>query len=451
MQPAAKNKRPTLIIIGSGMATARLLEKLVALEHPYRIVVYGEEAKPSYNRILLSSLLSEDKTEADLPLLSNDWYLRHNIDLRTESPVVSVDRKSKTVTTGSGASESYDLLVFATGSRALIPDIPGSTIQNVMGFRNQQDVQTMNRIAQSSESRGQAIVVGGGLLGLEAAHGLNHLGMKVTLIHRNQWLMNRQLDKTAGEILQRQLEARGINFVMGASPVAVKGASPQMIRDADSERGANNSFQQLLLDTGERIDGDLLVFAAGIQPNAEIADLAGIKSRRAICINDQMQTSAEGIYALGECAELDGQLFGLVAPVWEQAEVLASVLCGDTQTRYFYQDAATQLKVSGIDLFSAGDIAKAEADHCENIVLSLPEQGLYRRLFIQNDQLKAAVLLGDRTNSSWYSDLIKNQTPVSDIRPWLMFGKDYLPEKGTETGTRSNADQTSHAASLEAA
>jgi len=436
-----------LIIIGSGMATARLLEKLVELKHSYQILVIGEERQPSYNRVLLSSLLAKDKTEEDLPLLDESWYQKHGIELCLGSSVVDIDTANKIITTGSNTKHSYDSLVFATGSKALIPDIAGSDLKGVMGFRDQRDVKAMTQMAQKAAQQnqsGHAIVVGGGLLGLEAAHGLNSLGMKVTLIHRNKWLMNRQLDKTAGDILQKQLEARGINFVIGASPTNIEG---------------KHNFESLELSNGALLSGDLLVFAAGIQPNCQIAQSAGLKTDKAICIDDQMRTSAEGIYALGECAELNGQLFGLVAPVWEQAEVLAEVLCGETQNSYSYQEAPTQLKVSGIDLFSAGDIAKAEAEDCEDIVLSLPEQGLYRRLFIRNNQLKAVVLLGNRANSSWYSKLIKNQTNICEIRPWLMFGEDFLPEElsakhiafDSVNVTNLNRNQYSDTASLHAA
>lgn len=406
----ATDNKTELLIIGSGMATAKLLEYLFSEPHNFQVRVIGNEPSPSYNRILLSSLLAREKTSEDLPLLSHGWYSKHGVDLIANDAVIDVDTQTRRVTTESGSRYSYDKLVFATGSRAHIPKINGTKLQNVMGFRNQSDVAKMTELVANSQEQNQAfnvVVIGGGLLGLEAAHGLNLLGANVRVVHRREWLMNRQLDKPAGQILQAQLETRGICFSMGRSPKNIQGV---------------DSVNAIELDDGSTHPADLVLFAAGIDPNKELAASAGIPTERAIIADAQLRTAAPGVFAFGECAQIEGQTFGLVAPIWDQAQVLASVLTGG-YAQYHYRTSPTQLKVSGIDLYSAGEISANEQD--ENLVTSWPERGIYRRLIISENYLKGAILLGNREGGSWYGELIQQRADIDSMRAGLIFGREH--------------------------
>ncbi len=392
-----------LVIIGSGMATAKLLEALVARGSRYTVTVIGEEQQPSYNRILLSSILCGDKTEQDACLLDKPWYQAQGVRLHTGDRAISVDLAGKTVATEQGEIFPYDRLVFATGSTAHIPTIPGADAVGVMGFRSLAD---LAQIRLNAKRGGKALVVGGGLLGLEAAHGLNALGMDVTVIHRNRYPMNRQLDDEAGALLQQQLERRGIAFAMNVSPQSLS---------VD-----NGAVTGMALSNGANLDADLVLFAAGIDPRMELAQAAGIACKRAIVADRFMQTSADNVYALGECCEIDGRTFGLVAPVYEQAECLADKLCHRPTAGYTYVETPTQLKVSGIDLYSAGELpfgADTSSQYLRN-----PARGIYRRLIFKGDQLVGAVLLGDRTGGVWYGELIQSGASVREERSWLMFG-----------------------------
>jgi len=395
-----------LVIIGSGMATARLLESLADNGYGGAITVIGDEMQASYNRVLLSSVLAGEKNSQDLPLLDISWYRQHQVELITGETVVFVDSQKQQVKTHLGTAVDYDKLVFATGSRAHIPNIPGVQGLGVLGFRSLKDLDAIRRLATTGK---RAVVVGGGLLGLEAAHGLNTLGVDVTVIHRRAWPMNRQLDAEAGALLQERLEQRGIGFVLSASPVEVSLASGQV--------------SGIFIDSGDFIDADMVVFAAGIDPNKELAAEAGIACNRAIVANEFMQTRKEGVYALGECAEINDMTFGLVAPVWQQADVLARELAGVPTSGYCYEDAPTQLKVSGIDLFSAGNIDSGDEIYSQ--VMRDKEQGIYRRLIFTEDRLTGAILLGDRSGGTWYDQLIQSAESIDAVRPWLMFGSAY--------------------------
>lgn len=402
-----------LVIVGSGMAAARLLEELVARRREgegadYRITVIGDEPLSSYNRILLSSVLCGDKTADQLSLLENDWYRRNRIEIRAGERVTAVDIACKTLATDSGATIAWDKLVFATGSRPHFPEIDGIHADNVMGFRTLGDLEKLVEMAPVHK---RAVVVGGGLLGLEAAHGLQALGLQVTVVHRRQWLMNRQLDRAAGQLLQEILKERGMAFAMGVEPDAI------LTTPADGKRQVTNGVS---LSDGCTLDASLVLFAAGIQPNTGLARQARIPCIKGILVDDRLQTKVPDIYALGECCQIGEQTFGLVAPVWRQAEVLAANLTGDREVRYCHKEAPTQLKVSGIDLFSAG---KTDGDQHQLIVDR--QAGVYRRLILRNDKIVGAILLGDRAGGAWYGELIDNGTDIGPFRPWLIFGREY--------------------------
>lgn len=395
-----------LVIIGSGMATARLLESLAENGYTGSVTVIGEEKQASYNRILLSSVLCGEKTPKDLPLLDMEWYHQHQVELITGERVVAIDKSNQQVTTDAGTVVDFDKLVFATGSRAHIPNIPGVEGSGVLGFRSLQDLDVIHSLAESGK---KAVVIGGGLLGLEAAHGLNTLGVSVTVVHRRAWLMNRQLDEEAGAMLQTMLEQRNISFYMSASPLEVS--------------LANGKVAGVFLNSGDFLDADIVVFAAGIDPNMELASESGVPCHKAIVANEFMQTGIDNIYALGECAEIDGMTFGLVAPVWQQADILAKELSGVPTSGYCHQEAPTQLKVSGVELFSAGAITVPEGGKSQ--VLRDAEQGIYRRLILAGDSLAGAILLGDRSGGNWYGELIQSGESIAAVRPWLMFGSAY--------------------------
>lgn len=393
-----------LLIVGSGMAAARLLSALAERRTACDITVIGEEPQASYNRILLSSILCGENSEEELSLLDSSWYDTHGIQLHTGDRVVSVDIPGKSVSTESGKQFHFDKLVFATGSKARVPGLPGSEARGVMGFRSLAD---LARIRLCAEKGCRAVVVGAGLLGLEAAHGLHALGADVTVVHRNAHPMNRQLDTEAGELLQQQLENRGIEFVMNVSPVGL------------SEE--NGRVTGVGLSDGSYLAADMVLFAAGIEPRMEVARAAGIDCNRAIIADRFLRTSEEHVYALGECCEIEGRTFGLVAPVYDQAECLADILCDKPTTGYTYRETPTQLKVSGIDLFSAGALP-FEADTASQLLRN-PSRGIYRRLVFAGDRLVGAILLGDRSGGVWYDELIQSGKSVADIRPWIMFGK----------------------------
>jgi nitrite reductase (NADH) large subunit len=395
-----------LVIIGSGMAAARLLESLDEQKAGFDITVIGEEPQSSYNRILLSSVLCGEKGPRELPLLSPEWYRARRINLITGQAVTSVDIEGRRVYTAHGHIIDYDRLVFATGSRAHIPQVSGIDADGVLAFRSLTDLDRIRELAASSK---RVVVVGGGLLGLEAAHGLDSLGLQVTVVHRRGWPMNRQLDREAGQLLQSQLEVRGIRFAMNASPERLQASEGRV-------RG-------VVLDNGLELKAGMALFAAGIEPNSELAGDAGLECRRAIVVDRYLQTSVKHIYALGECCQIGERTFGLVAPVRQQADILAANLTGKPGEGYRHLDTPTRLKVSGIDLYSAG--RHGAAANAEEQVLRDPGAGVYRRLFFDRDRLVGAILLGDCSGGRWYDELIKSRQAVGAQRPWLVFGPDY--------------------------
>lgn len=390
------------------MVAQRLLERLCAQpEQPFsRIVVLSGEPAPAYNRILLSSMLAGDAGEDSLVLQPDDWFGRHGIERRQGDPVVRIDRDAQQVVTASGHIERYDQLVIATGSRSASLGLPGEDLKGVVGFRDLRDTHTLIELSQRYR---RAVVIGGGFLGLEAAEGLRCRGMAVTVLHRGGHLLNRQLDKVGGALLETALGDRGLTVRTGTSPMALLG---------------NQQLRAVQLADETLISTDLVVVAAGITPNAEIGRNAGLACDRGILVNDRLQTSDPHIYALGECCQLGGQTFGLVEPGYEQAEVLAEVLGrADSQSRFQPTVIATRLKISGIPIFSSG---QTEADeHTDSVVWQDYETNRYCRLMIRDQKLTGAVLFGETSDGPWYHERIRQADDITEYRANLAFGKDY--------------------------
>ncbi|MCQ0988802.1 nitrite reductase large subunit NirB [Jiella marina] len=394
-----------LVVIGAGMASGRVLEHLFETDaQAYEVTLFNAEPRGNYNRIMLSPVLSGEKSYAEIVTHDDDWYAEHKVTCRFGEKVLSVDRTRKVVV-GEKGEVPYDKLIIATGSTPFIVPVEGRDLPGVIAYRDLDDTNTM--IEASGKPGTQAVVIGGGLLGLEAAAGLRLRGMEVTVVHLSGHLMERQLDEAAGYLLRKDLERRGINVVTRGST--------QRIVGTDKVEGVE-------LADGTVLPASLVVMAVGIRPSVQIAKEAGLDVGRAITVDAQMQTSDPDIYAVGECVEFEGTLFGLVAPLYEQAKVLAKALLGEADT-FVVKELSTKLKVTGCDLFSAGDFAEAEGR--EEIVLRDPTQGVYRRLVIENDRLVGAVMYGDTGDANWFFDLMKNKTPVAEMRETLIFGQSY--------------------------
>lgn len=395
-------QRERLLIVGNGMAGIRLVENVLA-QAPgrYAITVIGSEPHPAYSRLMLSPVLAGEKPFEATITHDRGWYAANDITLHTGRRIATIDRAARELVDEDGARLAYDRLVLATGSRPVILPVAGSTLPGVVGFRDQADVETM--LAEARPGR-RAIVIGGGLLGLEAANGLAARGMHVTLVHLMPHLMERQLDAAAAHLLRKEFEARGVDIITRAETTAVLGAGRATgIRLAD----------------GREIAADLVVMAAGIRPEAELARAAGLAVNRGVIVDDSMRTSDRAIFAVGECAEHAGICHGLVAPLYEMAAVLADSLADKTAT-YRPAPVATRLKVSGVDLFSAGDFTGDET--CEDVVLSDPARGTYRRVVIRADRLVGAVLYGDTADSGFFFDLIASSENIAAMRDALIFG-----------------------------
>lgn len=398
----------TLVICGHGMVAQRLLEKLVAKPHrPFtRIVVFNGEASPAYNRIQLSALLAGDANEDSLQLQQPDWYQHNSITVHQGDPVTAINREERTVTTASGRTQHYTSLVLATGSRSASLGLEGEGLEGVMGFR---DLKDTRQLIHTSQHQRRAVVIGGGFLGLEAAEGLRSRGMAVTVLHRGSHLLNRQLDETGGALLKRALTERGLAIRTQTSPVALLG---------------RNLVRAVQLDDETLISTDLVVIAAGITPNTELAREAGLDCERAICVNPQLQTSDPYIYALGECCQLENQTFGLVEPGYQQADVLAQVLChSDSEAAFEPSTIPTRLKISGIPIFSCGQ-TEAGPD-TESVVWQDYDTNRYCRLLIRDQRLTGAVLFGETSDGPWYSERIQQADDISPYRAHLAFGKHY--------------------------
>jgi len=400
-----------LVVVGNGMAGVRAVEELLKLAPDlYGITVFGAEAHPNYNRILLSPVLAGEQTLQDIVLNPVEWYLANGIRLHLGKKVVKIDRVAREVVAEDGTREPYDRLLLATGSNPFILPLPGVDLDGVLTYRDIHDTQRM--IAAAGEYR-DAVVIGGGLLGLEAANGLKLRGMNVTVVHLMPWLMERQLDKTAAQLLQKTLEAKGLAFRLEAQTEALLGP---------------DRVSAVRLKSGESLPAQLVVMAVGIRPNTELAQAAGLHCHRGIVVNDTMQTFDPRVYAVGECVSHRGTAYGLVAPLFEMAKVCANHLAHHGIGRYVGSVPSTKLKVTGVDLFSAGDFTGGEGT--EDIVLADPGAGVYKKLVIKDDKLVGAVMYGDTIDGAWYFKLLREGRSVTGIRDKLMFGESNLGDAG---------------------
>jgi len=384
--PIRATVRPRrLVVVGNGMAGMKVIERLLELAPTaYEITVFGAEPHPNYNRILLSPVLAGEKRAQDIILNPPEWYREKGVRLHLCDPIVAIDRKRRTVRSRAGVEASYDRLLLATGSKPVVLPIPGAELAGVTTFRNLEDVAAMLEAAREHR---KAVVIGGGLLGLEAAHGLLQQGMEVTVAHLFDWLMERQLDRPAALLLQQSLEGRGIKFRMAARTAG-------LIAAAGTERVAGVRFAD-----DSSLEADLVVMAAGIRPNIDLAVAAGLRCDRGLLVDDTMQTFDPCIYAVGECVQHRNCTYGLLAPLMEQADVCATHLAEIGIGRYRGSLVATQLKVTGIDVFSAGDFVGGPRS--ESLVLRDAKRGIYKRLVIEDNRVRGAVLYGDVEDGAW--------------------------------------------------
>lgn len=397
-----------LVVVGSGMAAIRLVETLRRRGDRRSIAVLGAERSLPYNRIMLSPLLSGETAWQHLVSHPAEWYEQNAIDLRLGCAVGSIDCALRRVHCTDGFSVQYTDLVFATGSRAALPPLPGIDLPGVSAFRDVGDVAHLQKIARQG---GAAVVLGGGLLGLEAAVALAARGMRVTLLHRAAQLMNRQLDAVAASYLQRAIEQRGVRVITGRSPVAIAGQTLT----------GTGRVSAVVLDDGTELPAQLVVAATGIQPVAELAKSAGLTVARGIVVDAHLQTSAAGVHALGECCELDGETVGLVAPIWQQVDVLAANLCGERRP-FAAQPYVTMLKVSGIDVHSMGATEMTAATR--SLTFQDRDHGIYKKLIVRDGNIVGALLFGDIADSQLFFNLIKQKTQVgSDYCRLLLAGE----------------------------
>ncbi|MGN7735018.1 nitrite reductase large subunit NirB, partial [Ensifer sp. 22564] len=402
----AEHTTEKLVIIGNGMAPGRMLEELFEkASGRYAVTIFNAEPRVNYDRIMLSPVLSGEKDYEQIIIHGDGWYIKHEITLYKGHKIIAIDRDAKTVTSDHGVTESYDKLVIATGSVPFIIPVPGKDLRGVITYRDLDDVQAMLLAAQSRE---KAVVIGGGLLGLEAAAGLNARGMDVTVLHVMPTLMERQLDPSAGYLLQRAVEERGIKVITKANTKRIVG---------------EEKVEGIELDDGRIIPATLVVMAVGIRPNVGLAKEAGLATNRGIVVDAGMQTSDGHIMALGECAEVGGMVYGLVAPLYEMARVAARHLAGDRSAAFVHSDTPTKLKVTGINLYSVGDFA--DGDGREEIVLRDATAGIYKRLVLKENRIIGTVLYGETGDGAWFNDLMKRGTDITEMRDTLIFGQAY--------------------------
>lgn len=393
-----------LVVIGNGMAGLRLLEELDrAGRDRFAITVVGAEPEPAYNRVLLSSLLAGEATPDDIAMRPRGWYEERGIALLTGAPAVAIDAPARAVALADGRVLGFDRLVLATGADPIKLPLPGRELDGVLTFRATADVALMREAAKSGAP---AVVIGGGLLGIEAAYGLARAGVPVTLVHVMDRLMERQLDAEGARLLARALEAKGIRVLLKTETKAILGTT---------------RVEAIETKAGDMLACGLLVMAVGVRASTQLAATGGIALSRGIQVDDRMQTSLEGVYALGDCAEHAGICYGLVEPAYEQARVLSAALCGQPG-RYQGSMLATNLKVSGVPVFSAGDFEGAGAAH---VVVQDEGMPSYRKLVLREGRLVGAVLVGDTADALWYAELIKSGSCVARFRHELAFGRAY--------------------------
>ena len=407
MTQSSHKKR--LVVIGNGMAPGRAIEKLLALSPDlYQITIFNAEPRVNYDRIMLSPVLAGEKSFDDIIIHNDEWYAQNDIILHKGDPVLFINRSEKFVVSKKGVSSNYDTLLIATGSSPILIPLPGHDLEGVLTYRDLEDVEAM---IDASKTQKHAVVIGGGLLGLEAAAGLQMQGMTVTVLHLMPTLMERQLDPTAGELLKQAMELRGIKVLTKANTKRIAGTE---------------KVEAVHLDDGTVIKADIVCMAVGIRPNADLAKAAGLKINRGILVQDNMKTSDPDIYAVGECAEHNGLCYGLVAPLYEMAAVVAAGLAGQV-AKYKTTISPTKLKVTGIDLFSAGDL-ETKAGR-EEITLKNSAGDFYKRLIIENDKIVGVVLFGNTADGPWFFGLLRRGVDINAMRQALIFGKTYDEEE----------------------
>ncbi len=393
-----------IVVIGAGMASGRVLENLTdAAPDQFDITLFNAEPRGNYNRIMLSPVLAGDQTYEDIVTHDDAWYADRGITCRFGEKVTNIDTAAKIVT-GPNGDVAYDKLIFGTGSEPFIIPLPGHDLDGVIAYRDLEDTERMMSMGEGNK----VVVIGGGLLGLEAAAGMAARGVEVTVVHIMGHLMERQLDEAAGYLLRKSLEGKGIDIKLQAN-------SKEIV-------GEDGKVKALMLDDGTELPCDLLVMAVGIRPSIALGKEAGLAVGRGIHVDDQMLTSVEDVYAVGECVEHDGAVFGLVAPLYDQAKVLAQTLLGE-EAAFVQKTLSTKLKVTGCDLFSAGDFAEGEGR--EDIVFRDPSRGVYKRLVIEGNKLVGAVMYGDVADGNWFFQLIKDETDIDEMREMLIFGPAY--------------------------
>lgn len=399
-----------LVLIGNGMAGMRTIDELLKLApDKYDITVFGAEPHGNYNRIMLSPVLAGDKTIDDIITHDIEWYERKGIDLYTNTTVTEIDRVSKVVIAEGGIVANYDKLILATGSNPFMLPLPGCELTGVISFR---DINDVNEMIKTAKTHKKAVVIGGGLLGLEAANGLRIQGMDVTVVHRSESLMNMQLDADAAALMKTELEATGLNFLMEHDTEALIG---------------DERVEKVRFKDGTEIDADLVVMAVGVRPNIELAKQSGLVCERGILVDDTMQTFTPNIYAVGECVQHRELTFGLVAPLFEQAKVCANHLAEMGISIYLTAPTATKLKVTGINLFSAGDFLGNEASE----VLTYRDESrfVYKKLVLNDNKIIGTVLYGDTQDGNWYFDMLTEQKDVSAIRENMLFGQQFVDDE----------------------
>ena len=415
-------KKMKLVMVGNGMAGVRTLEEILKISPDlYDITVFGAEPHANYNRILLSPVLAGEMTLKDIMLNDVDWYENHHIRLHLNKQVTKIDRIARKVIAADGTEEPYDRLLLATGSNPFVLPIPGKDLPGVITYR---DIKDTNAMIEAAGQFKHAVVIGGGLLGLEAANGLKLRGMDVTVVHLAEWLMERQLDKIAADMLKKSLENKGLKFLLRKQTTAILAG--------DAGRVGRVSFSD-----GEEVAADLVVMAVGIKPNDDLARSAGIHCTRGIVVSDTLQTFDPRIYAVGECVSHRGTAYGLVAPLFEMAKVCANHLAHLGIGRYEGSVTSTKLKVTGVDLFSAGNFQGA-ADS-EEIVLHDAFGGVYKKIVLKDDRIVGSVMVGDTGDGAWYFQMLRERQNVSEIRDHLMFGQSHLGNTGHQG--QSNAAQ----------
>ncbi len=399
----AVSVQPRLVVIGNGMAGMRTVEELLKMapDH-YDITVFGDEPHPNYNRILLSPVLAGEMAFEDTVLNGRAWYQEHGIRLHTAAPVTRIDRVRRRVIAANGTTAAYDRLLLAMGSHPFVPNITGARLPGVISYRTIEDVNAMRALPAGAK----AVIIGGGLLGLEAAYGLLSQGVQVTVVHRHAWLLERQMDRVGGDLLQRSLIDRGLCFCLSSETEAILG----------SQR-----VEAVRLKDGRLLEANLVVFAVGIRPRKALAQEAGLHCDRGIVVDDTLQTFDPRIYAVGECVQHRGATYGLVAPLFEQAKVAANHLAHYGRLRYAGSITSTKLKVTGIDLFSAGDFAGGAG--YEEVSLLDPAAGVYKKVVIRDHKLAGVLLYGDTSLGPWLFQLLRNGNDISDLRDHLLFGE----------------------------